>query len=113
MNSLEALWTAEFGDEGGWMNGGVVVLETNRVFGGDSNYYYVGKFSAAATEIRAEVRAVHYQGEARDAFGGNETDYTVQLRGKQVGEVIEGEMYKTDKPQNTLRLRMTRRAELP
>ena len=117
MISLEALWTIEFEVVTGWTNGGAVVLETNRVFGGDSEYYYLGTFNASlsdsATKFTAEVRVKHYHGEARDAFGGNETDFTVKLEGEQVGEVIEGKMYKTGKPQNTLRIRMTRRADLP
>ena len=117
MISLEALWTIEFEVVTGWENGGVVVLETNRVFGGDSEYYYLGTFNASlsnsATKFTAEVRAVHYRGEARTAFGDSATDFTVKLEGEQVGEVIEGKMYRTDNPQNALRIRMTRRAALP
>jgi hypothetical protein len=42
----EGLYVVEFGDVGtaATRNGGVAVLETNRIFGGDSGYYYLGKF---------------------------------------------------------------------
>ena len=40
---LDALWTAEFQVVGGWTNGGVVILEKGRLFGGDGQYYYVGR----------------------------------------------------------------------
>jgi hypothetical protein len=50
MPAIEALYVVEFGDValGGqqYRNGGVAVLETNRIFGGDSGYYYVGTFSS-------------------------------------------------------------------
>ncbi len=117
MISLEALWTIEFEVVTGWENGGVVVLETNRVFGGDSEYYYLGTFNASlsgsTTKFSAEVRVKHYHGAATTAFGDSATDFTVKLEGEQVGEVIEGEIYRPENPQKTLMIRMTRRAELP
>jgi hypothetical protein len=48
MPSVEGLYVVEFGDvqaQGIYRNGGVAVLETLRIFGGDSGYYYVGNFS--------------------------------------------------------------------
>ena len=44
MRQIESLYVAEFGDVDGlsFRNGGVVILETNRVFGGDSGYFYLG-----------------------------------------------------------------------
>jgi hypothetical protein len=51
MPQIEALYVVEFGDVaiGGqtytYWNGGVAVLETNRIFGGDSGYYYLGNYT--------------------------------------------------------------------
>lgn len=42
---IEGLWSVRFlgvGDPSMDLNGGVVVLETSRILGGDSGYYYVG-----------------------------------------------------------------------
>jgi hypothetical protein len=48
VQNLEALYLVEFGDVSGvdYQNGGVAVLETSRIFGGDSGYHYVGDYSA-------------------------------------------------------------------
>lgn len=42
---IEGLWVVRFlgeGDPRMELNGGVVVIETGKVYGGDSGYYYVG-----------------------------------------------------------------------
>ena len=39
--SVEALWTVEYEDGGSWRNGGVVVCQAGRAFGGDGQYYAV------------------------------------------------------------------------
>jgi hypothetical protein len=40
----------------------VVVLETNRLFGGDSGYYYVGSYAGKNGLLTAQVRVTHYAG---------------------------------------------------
>jgi hypothetical protein len=57
--SVEALWTREFGLAGRWENGGVVVFETGRVFGGDCRYYYVGEFATVADRIEASAQVAY------------------------------------------------------
>ncbi len=120
--SLEALWTIEFQDVHGWVNGGVVVFETNRVFGGDSNYYYVGQFEQTKYGLTADARIVHYHGEARTAFGDDAKDFTVSIQGtylqvakgeQRSEDIIMGKMRRTDSPQQELVIRLTRRADLP
>ena len=74
--SLEALWTVEYQDVSNWVNGGVVVLETGRVFGGDGSFYYVGTFEPTSHGLSAEVRIVHYHGDRRTAFGDEARDFT-------------------------------------
>lgn len=41
---IEALWSAEFTSNVGNFGAGVAVLETDRILGGDSQYYYVGNY---------------------------------------------------------------------
>lgn len=48
---IEGLWVIRFqgpGYEGFDLNGGVVVIESGRVLGGDSGYYYLGDISPTA-----------------------------------------------------------------
>jgi hypothetical protein len=58
--SLEALYVVHFADLANphrFLNGGVVVLETLCVFGGDSGYYYTGsyKVNGKALEVSATI----------------------------------------------------------
>lgn len=42
---VEAFWIVEFEVvHTQWAGAGVVVLETNRVYGGDGHYYYKGSY---------------------------------------------------------------------
>ena len=111
---LEGLWTAEFESEEGWTNGGVVVFETNRLFGGDMCYYYVGNYRAGkGKRVSAEFRAVHYHGPIVTVFGLEETAHDVVFRGKRSGDTIVGKIHRPEAPQKTLPARLTRRADLP
>ena len=64
MPQIEGLYVVEFGDVaiGGqtytYWNGGVAVLETNRIFGGDSGYYYVGNYTIKDSQFEATVKIV-------------------------------------------------------
>ena len=110
--SEEALWTVEFETASGWTNGGVVVLETGRVYGGDSHYYYVGKYSYGQP-IVAEVRVTHYHGQPGTAWGDAATSFNVVLRGtiaadrKQIDGIIERQGFPSP------RFRMVKKELLP
>jgi hypothetical protein len=61
MASVEALWTVDFDSAaGGWVNGGIAVLETGRVFGGDSQFYYLGNYEVSGKQITATVAVKQY-----------------------------------------------------
>lgn len=113
MESLEALWTVEYETVNGWNNGGVVVLETGRVFGGDSQYFYVGKYSISGSTLNAIIDTTHYFGERSTAFGDMAGTFQVSLVGNLMPDgTIAGMMGRTDAAAR-LRFRMTRRAPLP
>ena len=70
MESYEALWAVYFGDAGdssglrpGSANAGVAVLETQRIFGGDSQYYYLGTYEVEKDRMTATVTITHFNGE--------------------------------------------------
>ena len=98
--SLEALWLMEFAlAQGSWTNGGVVVLETGRIFGGDSQYYYVGTYKVDRERITADVLSVHYHGERYTAFGTDEPKFQIKIQGKWSEKEISGEMFRVEKPE--------------
>ena len=110
--SVEALWTVEFQSVDGWMNGGVIVLESGRAFGGDSQFYYTGKYRVKSDAIYGSLRIDHYHGDDMTAFG---------IKAKLVEVTVAAELNATGNfmgfvrahDGSTIGFRMTRRRELP
>jgi hypothetical protein len=59
--SLEALWTVRFGSgvRGG---AGVIVFETGRILGGDSCFYYTGRYSYNPRDqtLSGEIKVIRH-----------------------------------------------------
>jgi hypothetical protein len=116
--SIEALWTVTFQVEspspgGKWENGGVIVLETSRIFGGDSQYYFVGSFKLRGEgEFTGRLKVVHYHGDRRTAFGDAGPIFEVDVQGKLVTpDTIAGVMSRPGF--GALAFRLNRREALP
>ena len=93
--SPRALYAVEFGDaaSGLYVNGGVAVLDGNRVFGGDSGFYYNGHFSIQDDQISATVKVTRHNPDwHQNAFADTAGSFTVQLRGKIKDGVMNGAM---------------------
>src|SRR6266498_2240752 len=88
MMNLEALWSVEFFSNLASFGAGVIVLETERAFGGDSQYYYIGKFKVVHDTIHAEITATHYFGQPNSIFGNLKT-FTVNVSGKYAEHTFE------------------------
>jgi hypothetical protein len=91
----EALYVVAFGDAGigGSItprNGGLSSLETGRIYGGDSGYYYIGSYQVEHGTITASVRIVKHNFAAANVFGDNAADFTVAIVGTTTETGIEG-----------------------
>jgi hypothetical protein len=116
--SIEALWAVRFGHAGSpniGLNGGVVVLESGRLFGGDSWFAYVGNYTVLGDQISGTFKAFRHMADANSesAWGTQETEFSVSF-----GVVVDGghgsaigDMTRTNI--GTLKLRLVRIAELP
>ena len=63
---LEALWSVVFLTPNSQrINAGVVVFESERIFGGDSWFYYTGTYKGEKGKLVARVKSTHYFGSAR------------------------------------------------
>ena len=121
MDSYEALWAVYFGDvsdpsnfDPGRTNAGVAVLETQRIFGGDSKYYYLGNYEVEKDRITATVTITHFNGEPWSAFGGPLTgSLKVCLEGRREGNEVRGHMWPEDHPEMRLTAMLRRLADLP
>jgi hypothetical protein len=66
--SIEALWSVHFATQGG-AGGGVVIFETGKIFGGDSQYYWVGNYTVQNGQLIADIDVSHYSGPPYSVFG--------------------------------------------
>ncbi len=111
--TFEGLWSIQFASDIGVVGAGVVVLETERVFGGGAQYIYLGKFKAGGKhQISAEITVTHYAGEPYFIFGTG-SEFSLQLSGTLSGDTISGVGTRVDDPSRSLRVILTKRASLP
>jgi len=59
---VEGLWSIEFGSSQGIFGTGIVVFEREKVFGGDANYFNLGKYKIESNTLKVEVESTHYAG---------------------------------------------------
>lgn len=109
---VEAMYGLEFVsnlNDGGY---GVVVLETGRLFGGDSSFVYVGSYKVENGILKAEVKCTNDRALLRSIFGDIK-EFNLTLEGKpQHGEfILQGHM--KENPSMRIGVKLTRRAELP
>jgi dCMP deaminase len=111
--SLGKLWTVEFMSNLQIFGSGVAVFEDGRIFGGDSQYYYLGNFQAKYDNfITAEVKVIHFAGQPYSIFGLRK-EFILSLSGKLNIPVMELSGYVVGDPNLTMVLRLTWRAHLP
>jgi hypothetical protein len=103
--ALEALWAVTFIASARNLGGGIVVFEGEKIFGGDSNYYYVGSYKAAGNVITADVAIIHHAGPYNKLFGPlPRVDLTV--KGTRHGKSIHGECTAVHHPSLKARIQL-------
>jgi T3SS negative regulator,GrlR len=110
---LEALWSLEFGSSSGYEGAGVVIFETGRIFGGDAQYYYTGKYSLKDGTMSADVKVNRYCDGFGSIFGTNEQEFDLKVIGKVELPTMTATGHRVDDPTARIEVRLTRRAELP
>ncbi len=98
-------------------DGGIVVLETGRVFGGDSIMAYVGEYAISGETLTAEVRAWSWNDayEGHNVFGmPTPIDHKVIFQGARVSKGrFEGKIWPDGTPEIALKGEMVKICELP
>ena len=121
MNSIEALWAVYFDDTHnpfglipGMINAGVVVIESGRIFGGDSQFFYLGTVEVDSSDLSARIMVSHFNGPGTTAFGENASEpFEVEVEGRRDEDVISGEMWQCTRPAERLKITFRRLADLP
>jgi len=97
--------------------GGIVVLESGRVFGGDSVMAYHGTYEIDRDDISARVRSWTWNldvGEVENVLGmTGPIDYVAVLRGTREGDVISGYITPEAQAEFKLGCRMEKISHLP
>jgi T3SS negative regulator,GrlR len=117
--SIEALWTVTFASNLGASGGGVVIFETDRLFGGDPDYTYVGKYdvSADGKQISADLEISNYSGRLSSVFGPS-AQFKIHIdapfpRDDSIGSFMQAAGYVIGAPQLKIALTLTKRVLLP
>lgn len=114
--SLEALWTVEFAslEEGNQSNmgAGVVIFETERIFGGDNQFYYVGKYEVSNGIIESQVQVINYTGESHSIFGKLD-EFKLSIKGKVEIPRMSLSGFVVDDPSKKALILWQKRVELP
>lgn len=120
MTSVEGMWSFQSGsydDPAKVIFGGIVILESGRVFGGDLVQAYLGSYAVDRTVMRADIRSWTWNTEAADGetvFGiPVPNDYNVVLEGAISEGLIKGVLYPVDAPDLRLAAIMKKISELP
>lgn len=119
---IEGMWAFVSGSAAApddMRDGGIVVLETGRVFGGDSAMAYVGNYELKNGLIEARVRSWtwnshHVEAGAENVFGmKGAIDFIVILEGKLDGDVILGSVYPEGVPEMKVSAFLKKITDLP
>jgi hypothetical protein len=108
---IEALYALEFEsnlNDGGY---GVVVLETGRVFGGDSSFVYVGSYEVNNGVVTAKVKCTNDRKILVSALGIDEFNLHLEGTPSRNQFTLQGHMI--EDPSKRIAVKFTRRAELP
>ena len=110
---IEAMYGVEFLTKAGNSGYGVAVLETCRIFGGDSSMTYIGDYSVENGRVKASVKVTNDRGVNPSIFGDNAKQYTLELEGEVEDSEIVLQGHRTDDKTKEIGIRLTRRCELP
>jgi len=115
---LEALWSVTFQSNVPLPNnagGGIVVLETGRILGGDIQFTYIGSYkSPTHGQIEAEVECIRYREVtgATSIFGPLK-QFRLKLQGAAQRDRMLLKGYIFEHPEKQIAIELVRRGELP
>jgi len=108
---FNGLWTVEFISAINRYGSGILVVNNDRLLGGDDGYYYTGSWSIADNKFDATINAIKYNPNIVSVFG-NIDHFQLNL----IGEVDEYQFNATgaivNNPQAQIKVVGTKREDL-
>jgi hypothetical protein len=109
--SFDGIWTMRFGSFGCLdreMRGGVLQVQAERLFGGDSNFAYLGSGNVSGSELSGWLDIMRHGDDpvVTCLWGTNERLYKLRLVGELVSpEHVEGRLLRSGHPDKHLTMR--------
>jgi hypothetical protein len=110
--SVEAIWIVKLISNEQTIGAGVVVLETERILGGDGNFYYVGNYEIRGDKIVMKVRVRRHDGVGPPIFPGLD-DYEVEGSGTIYEDTMMVGTEVVGRPDKHITIKFKRLDELP
>jgi len=110
---VDGLWTVEFEGVPNFLGGGVAVLANNRVYGGDSQYYYSGLYDIKEETLTAMLQIAAFVPAAVTIFGTHERQFSLQLTGTVKDDIIKATGTRADNPSLRLPMTLRKRTSFP
>jgi hypothetical protein len=107
---LDGLWIARF-TAAELFGSGVVVFINGKIFGGETGFYYIGTYEMEGAILKARVMIRHFDRSVPSGFG-IEGDYEMDVSARFEGEELKGTAVVVNRPQYSLGIRLTKRANL-
>jgi hypothetical protein len=83
MSDIEGLWTVEFGVPSYSTYGaGIIIFSNGGAYGGDTSYYYIGKYFIDGEIVKAQLRVKHHYGPKNNVLGSGIGEVDLNLEGK-------------------------------
>jgi hypothetical protein len=109
---VEALWGVEFVSSLEVFGYGVAVLETGRIFGGDSSFVFVGSYKIENEIIKANIKCTNDRKVLESIFG-NLDEFNLVIEGAVNDREMILQGHLVENTQLRIGVKLSRRAELP
>jgi len=107
----DGLWVVEFWSSLGLFGRGVMVLNGQRVLGGDLGYYYSGKCAFDGNTLQGEIDVIRFDPDVVSVFGDIES-FTLSLNGAIQGTEFTAQATSDAFPNLQMEIRGSKREDL-
>jgi len=109
---IEAMYGVEFISNQMVAGYGVAILETERIFGGDTSFVYIGSYEVKNGTVYAQIKVTNDRGVLESVFGDLD-EFNLKLEGPLNDSEIILQGHVVENTALSIGIKLTRRAELP
>ncbi|HXY13350.1 MAG TPA: GrlR family regulatory protein [Terriglobales bacterium] len=108
---VEGFWILEISTPQ-FHSGGVAIFVRGKMFGGDNGFTWMGPYQEAGSLLKARVAVHRFDRTVQSILGNVADDFEMQFAGNLQGDVITGTAMISGQPQQTLTVRLSKKANL-